>query len=65
MAHDRRRLFAIPLAALLSAAAMPAHAKIIAEPAMASRCAEAAATKLGVMMNDARTLPVEKTGPCG
>lgn len=40
---------------------VPASAMIVAEPAMASHCAEAAATELGVMMNDVLTLPVERT----
>lgn len=40
----------------------PAAAKIVSEEAMVSHCAEAAATKLGVMMNDVLTLPAEKTG---
>jgi hypothetical protein len=48
-------------AAVLIAAALPAAARIVAEPAMASHCAEAAATELGVMMNDVLTLPVERT----
>lgn len=55
-----RALSAISVAAVLSAA-FPATAKIVAEPAMASHCAEAAATELGVMMNDVLTLPVERT----
>jgi hypothetical protein len=53
------RLF--PTAAVLMAAALPASAKIVAEPQMASHCAEAAATELGVMMNDVLTLRVERT----
>lgn len=56
-----RSLLAISAAALLSAT-LPASAKIVAEPAMASHCAEAAATELGVMMNDVLTLPVERSG---
>jgi hypothetical protein len=54
-------LFTAAAAALLMAAAAPAAAKIVAEPVMASHCAEAAATELGVMMNDVLTLPVERT----
>jgi hypothetical protein len=46
---------------LFCALALPASAKIVAEPRMASHCAEAAATELGVMMNDVLTLPVERT----
>jgi hypothetical protein len=49
-------------AAILCLQALPAHANIVAEPRMASHCAEAAATELGVMMNDVLTLPVERTG---
>ncbi len=56
-----RTLLAISATALLSAA-LPATANIVAEPAMASHCAEAAATELGVMMNDVLTLPVERSG---
>lgn len=56
-----RTLLAISASALMSAA-LPATAKIVAEPAMASHCAEAAATELGVMMNDVLTLPVERSG---
>lgn len=56
-----RSLFAISAAALLSMA-LPATAKIVAEPAMASHCAEAVATELGVLMNDVLTLPVERSG---
>lgn len=55
-----RVLTAVSVAAVLSAA-FPSYAKIVAEPAMASHCAEAAATELGVMMNDVLTLPVERT----
>ena len=52
----------VPAAAtLLLAAAMPASAKIVSEAAMVSHCAEAAATELGVMMNDVLTLPAERT----
>lgn len=47
---------------LLMAAAVPASAKIVSEAAMVSHCAEAAATELGVMMNDVLTLPAERTG---
>ncbi len=57
------RLIAIlPIAAsLLVAAAVPAAARIVNEAAMVSHCAEAAATELGVMMNDVLTLPAERT----
>ena len=48
-------------AALLFAAAHPASAAIVSEAAMVSHCAEAAATELGVMMNDVLTLPAERT----
>ncbi|WRH61583.1 MAG: hypothetical protein RSE12_14550 [Fuscovulum sp.] len=54
-------LAAAAAAALLSAMAVPAAAKVVSEPRMASHCAEAAATELGVMMNDVLTLPVERT----
>lgn len=56
-----RTLFTMTAAAVILAA-FPASAKIVAEPAMGSHCAEAAATELGVMMNDVLTLPVERTG---
>ena len=57
------RLIAIlPAAAsLLFLGAIPASAKIVNEAAMVSHCAEAAATELGVMMNDVLTLPAERT----
>ena len=57
------RLIAIlPAAAsLLFATTIPASAKIVSEAAMVSHCAEAAATELGVMMNDVLTLPAERT----
>ncbi len=57
------RLIAIlPAAAsLFFAGAIPASAKIVNEAAMVSHCAEAAATELGVMMNDVLTLPAERT----
>jgi hypothetical protein len=58
---DFRHLAFVPAAAILFAAAPPASAEIVAEPVMASHCAEAAATELGVMMNDVLTLPVERT----
>lgn len=48
-------------AALLCAAALPASAKIVSEAAMVSHCAEAAATEIGVMMNDVLTLPAERS----
>lgn len=52
----------MPAAAmLLFSAAVPAAAKIVSEAAMVSHCAEAAATELGVMMNDVLTLPAERT----
>ncbi|MBL9057577.1 MAG: hypothetical protein JNJ84_15025 [Rhodobacteraceae bacterium] len=56
------RLLAISAATVFSTIAFPASAKVVSEPAMASHCAEAAATELGVMMNDVLTLPVERTG---
>lgn len=46
---------------LLVAVATPSMAKIVNEAAMVSHCAEAAATKLGVMMDDVLTLPAERT----
>jgi hypothetical protein len=56
------RLPLVPaIAFILLAAPVPALAKVVSEPAMASHCAEAAATELGVMMNDVLTLPVERT----
>ncbi|WP_168219866.1 hypothetical protein [Pseudotabrizicola formosa] len=57
-----RLLAILPVAAsLLTAAALPASAKIVNEAAMVSHCAEAAATELKVMMNDVLTLPAERT----
>lgn len=54
-------LTALTAAFIGCAAVLPASAKIVSEPRMASHCAEAAATELGVMMNDVLTLPVERT----
>lgn len=48
-------------AVLVFVGALPASAKIVSEAAMVSHCAEAAATELGVMMNDVLTLPAERT----
>ena len=57
-----RHLAFMPAAAvLLFSATVPAAAKIVSEAAMVSHCAEAAATELGVMMNDVLTLPAERT----
>lgn len=57
-----RHITFLPVAAsLLFAAAQPASAAIVSEAAMVSHCAEAAATELGVMMNDVLTLPAERT----
>jgi hypothetical protein len=61
MSYPLRLAACSAAAAFLVAAALPASAKIVAEPVMASHCAEAAATELGVMMNDVLTLPVERT----
>ena len=55
------RLIAILPASIFFAATTPASAKIVSEAAMVSHCAEAAATELGVMMNDVLTLPAERT----
>lgn len=55
------RQLAATASMLLLAAAVPASAKIVSEAAMVSHCAEAAATELGVMMNDVLTLPAERT----
>ncbi len=58
-----RQLTLIPAAALIVLGfTLPASAKIVSEAAMVSHCAEAAATKLGVMMNDVLTLPAERSG---
>lgn len=56
------RQLAATASMLLLAAAVPASAKIVSEAAMLSHCAEAAATELGVMMNDVLTLPAERSG---
>jgi hypothetical protein len=57
-----RNFALMPAAAvLLFSAAVPAAARIVSEAAMVSHCAEAAATELGVMMNDVLTLPAERT----
>ncbi len=56
-----RRMPISAAVALLMATALPAGAKIVSEAAMVSHCAEAAATELGVMMNDVLTLPAERT----
>lgn len=61
MSNRRRPACILVSAALFFAAAMPASAKIVSEAAMVSHCAEAAATQLGVMMNDVLTLPAERT----
>ncbi|ETX28642.1 hypothetical protein RISW2_05980 [Roseivivax isoporae LMG 25204] len=50
------------LVALFLAPALPVPAQVVVEAGMASHCAEAAATELGVMMNDVLTLPVERSG---
>lgn len=55
------RLLAISAATVFTAMAVPASAKIVSEAAMVSHCAEAAATELGVMINDVLTLPAERT----
>lgn len=60
MPITRPKAFAAAIV-ILSATAVPASAKVVSEPRMASHCAEAAATELGVMMNDVLTLPVERT----
>jgi hypothetical protein len=57
-----RLIATLPFAAsLFLASTLPASAKIVSEAAMVSHCAEAAATELGVMMNDVLTLPAERT----
>lgn len=57
-----RDLALMPAAAVfLLSATVPAAAKIVSEAAMVSHCAEAAATELGVLMNDVLTLPAERT----
>jgi hypothetical protein len=56
------RVLAPVAVALVGLIASQASARVVAEPVMASHCAEAAATELGVMMNDVLTLPVERTG---
>jgi hypothetical protein len=61
MPNRRQIALSTVSAALLFSAAYPASAKIVNEAAMVSHCAEAAATELGVMMNDVLTLPAERT----
>lgn len=59
---DQASFATLPAAALLVfACALPAASEVVVEVGMASHCAEAAATELGVMMNDVLTLPVERT----
>lgn len=59
---------AFPMALLPAAVAavlctgLPVQARIVSEAALVSHCAEAAATELGVMMDDVLTLPAEKSG---
>ena len=52
MPNPRQIALVSATAAGLFAAALPVSAKIVNEAAMVSHCAEAAATELGVMMND-------------
>lgn len=61
MTNFRHLTFLPAAASLFFVAVNPASAAIVSEPAMVSHCAEAAATELGVMMNDVLTLPAERT----